>query len=268
MSSDVTRYSRVTGALYLLTHVTAVAAVAAYANVDTVRLGVALEFLLALGCLGTGVLLWHLLRAHGPVRAASFAALRVLEAAVIGAATLPMLAVALTDSFGEPLGDALVEVHRAGFLIGQGMIISVNTVILGWLLLDARAVPRSLASPWTGRRGDRARRQRPATLRSDRPGWRDRRSHRRADLHVRDLVRVHTPHSRPARRSRIPQPPTSFVPADDLVGRFRLGVEALPVGAEGSARGNPDGNEPIVVDGACAPILALRGARRRHLVLG
>ena len=145
MSSDVTRYSRVTGALYLLTHVTAVAAVAAYANVDTVRLGVALEFLLALGCLGTGVLLWHLLRAHGPVRAASFAALRVLEAAVIGAATLPMLAVALTDSFGEPLGDALVEVHRAGFLIGQGMIISVNTVILGWLLLDARAVPRSLA---------------------------------------------------------------------------------------------------------------------------
>lgn len=128
-----------------MTHVTAVTAVIAYASPDTIRLGVALEFVLALGCLGTGVLLWHLLRSHGPVRAASFGALRLLEAAVIGAATLPMLTIALTDSFGTPLGEVLTEVHQAGFLIGQGMIISVNTMVLGWLLLDSRAVPRALA---------------------------------------------------------------------------------------------------------------------------
>lgn len=138
------RYSRITGALYLLTHVTAVTAVVAYASVDTIRLGVMLEFLLALGCLGTGVLIWHLLRHRGPVRAASFAAMRLMEAAIIGAATIPMLTIVLTDSFGSPLGDVLTEVHRAGFLIGQGMIISVNTIILGWLLLDARAVSRAL----------------------------------------------------------------------------------------------------------------------------
>ncbi|WP_236968583.1 DUF4386 domain-containing protein [Microbacterium aurantiacum] len=124
---------------------TAVTAVIAYGDAGGIRLGVALELVLALGCLGTGVLLWHLLRSYGPVRAASFGALRLMEAAVIGAATLPMLAIALTGSFGQPLGDALVEVHRAGFLIGQGMIISVNTIILGWLLLDARVGPRALA---------------------------------------------------------------------------------------------------------------------------
>lgn len=145
MPHTTLRLSRITGALYLVTHITAVTAVIAYANPGTIRLGAALEFILALGCLGTGVLLWHLLRTRGPVRAASFGALRLLEAAVICAATLPMLTIALTDSFGTPLGAALTEVHQAGFLIGQGMIISVNTIILGWLLLDSRTVPRALA---------------------------------------------------------------------------------------------------------------------------
>lgn len=145
MKNELRRHAQVAGVLYLVTHVTAVTAVIAYANADTIRLGVALEFILALGCLGTGLLLWHMLRPYGPVRAAGFGAMRLLEAAVIVAATLPMLAIALTGSFGQPLGDALVEVHRAGFLIGQGMIISVNTIVLGWLLFDARVVPRALA---------------------------------------------------------------------------------------------------------------------------
>lgn len=145
MNGESKTHARLTGALYLVTHVTAVTAVVAYASADGIRLGVALEFVLALGCLLTGVLLWHMLRPFGPVRAASFGAMRLLEAAVICSATLPMLAIALTGSFGQPLGDALVEVHRAGFLIGQGMIISVNTIVLGWLLLDARVVPRALA---------------------------------------------------------------------------------------------------------------------------
>lgn len=145
MQKQIMRYSLATGALYLLTHVTSVTAVFAYGSAGGIRPGVALEFLLALGCLGTGVLLWHLLRPYGPVRAASFGALRLLEAAVIGAATLPMLTIALTDGFGTPLGDTLTEVHQAGFLIGQGMIISINTLILGWLLFDARVVPRALA---------------------------------------------------------------------------------------------------------------------------
>ncbi|MHA2787799.1 DUF4386 domain-containing protein [Corynebacterium sp. S7] len=148
MNTTTRTYSIATGVLYLITHVTSVVAVLAYSRAYTIRLGVALEFLLALGCLGTGVLLWHMLRSFGPVRAATFAALRALEAAVIIAATLPMLTIALTDSFGTSLGATLTEVHTAGFLMGQGMIISVNTIILGWLLLSAKVVPSALA--WLG----------------------------------------------------------------------------------------------------------------------
>lgn len=63
--NDIARtYARTTGALYLVTHVTSVGAVAAY-GAGALTLGVALEFLLALGCLGTGILLWLLLRASG-----------------------------------------------------------------------------------------------------------------------------------------------------------------------------------------------------------
>jgi hypothetical protein len=76
------RQARLAGVLYLVTHVTSVAAVIAYGG-GLLRAGVALEFVLALGCLGTGVLLWVLLQSRGPARAASFALLRTLEAAVI-----------------------------------------------------------------------------------------------------------------------------------------------------------------------------------------
>ena len=75
-------YARTAGALYLVTHVTSIAAVAAY-GAGAIALGVALEFTLALGCLGTGILLWVLLHGAGPARAATFATLRAVEAAVI-----------------------------------------------------------------------------------------------------------------------------------------------------------------------------------------
>ncbi len=134
-------YARSAGALYLLTHATSVTAVVAY-GASAFALGVALEFLLALGCLGTGILLWMLLRERGPVRAMTFLALRGLEAAVILAGTLPMLALLWTAGDGE----VLRALHQGAFLVGQGLVISVNTIVLGWLLFDARAVPRALAA--------------------------------------------------------------------------------------------------------------------------
>lgn len=141
-------YARAAGILYLTTHATSVLAVVAYgdgSNALGLRVGVALEFALALGCLGTGILLLALLRSHGLVRAGTFAALRAVEAAVICAGTLPMLALVWTDTLGSVLGDTLVQLHAAAFLVGQGLVISVNTIVLGWLLLDARVVPRALA---------------------------------------------------------------------------------------------------------------------------
>ncbi|MBN9613694.1 MAG: DUF4386 family protein, partial [Actinobacteria bacterium] len=86
-------YARIAGILYLVTHITSVLAVVAY-NSGWLVAGVTLEFALAIGCAGTGVLLWGLLRESTPVRATTFAILRGVEAAVIIAGALPMLALA------------------------------------------------------------------------------------------------------------------------------------------------------------------------------
>ena len=144
MSAPSRRHARSAGILYLVTHVTSVTAVAAYAA-SALPLGVALEFLLALGCLLTGLLLLPLLRAAGQARALTFALLRTLEAAVIAAGTLPMLALMWIDASGTAVGEALEALHTAAFLVGQGLVISVNTIVLGWLLLDSGLVPRALA---------------------------------------------------------------------------------------------------------------------------
>lgn len=148
MTHSPRQLARAAGILYLLTHITSVTAVVAYSR-GALRAGVTLEFALAIGCVGTGVLLWVLLRDAGPSRAAAFFALRVVEAAVIISGALPMLAAVLTPvgasgEIGFP-ADAGAAIHTASFLLGQGLIISVNTVVLAWLLWDTRAVPRVLA---------------------------------------------------------------------------------------------------------------------------
>lgn len=143
MTRQPRTYARAAGILYLVTHITSITAVGAY-TADALAVGVALELILAAGCLGTGILLWLLLRSVGPARAANFAGLRALEAAVIAAGTLPMLALMWVRGL-EQVTDPFVALHTAAFLVGQGLVISVNTVILGWLLLDARVVPRALA---------------------------------------------------------------------------------------------------------------------------
>lgn len=143
MTPTLRRQSLLAGILYLVTHVTSVLAVPAYAQ-GWIRAGVTLEFALAVGCAGTGVLLWRLLREYGPTRALTFAVLRAVEAAVILAGTLPMLASAGPSAPGFAAAPA-VALHTAAFLIGQGLVIGVNTVVLGWLLWDARTLPRTLA---------------------------------------------------------------------------------------------------------------------------
>jgi len=143
MPRSARTHERAAGALYLSTHATSVLAVVAY-DAGAPEVGVLLEVALALGCLGTGVLLLVLLRHHGEARALTFALLRTLEAAVIAAGTLPMLALAWGGPAAAGLGDTLVGLHTAAFLVGQGLVISVNTVVLGWLLVDADVTPRAL----------------------------------------------------------------------------------------------------------------------------
>lgn len=134
-------HQRAAGALYLVTHVTSVLAVVAY-GADEVAAGVTLELALALACSGTGVLLWTLLKDDGPARAATFAALRGVEASVILAGTLPMVAA----MWHPGSADLLEPLHTASFLVGQGLVIGANTVVLGSLLLGSRRAPAALGA--------------------------------------------------------------------------------------------------------------------------
>lgn len=140
------------GLLYLVTHLTSVGAAIAYrfgtngGDAGLIHLGVALELTLALACVGNGVVLLEVLRPYGPVGAASFAGLRGLEAAIIGAGTLPMLALAQLQTGAIPtpteseLAPALEWMHEASFLVGQGLVIAVNTLVLSWMLWRSRLV--------------------------------------------------------------------------------------------------------------------------------
>lgn len=158
------RASLAAGILYLVTHISSVAAAVAYgpaltdpsspaaeASVTGLRVGVMLELVLALACVGTGIALLVLLRRAAPALALTFASLRLLEAAVIAAGTLPMLALAwmqgaaVSAAGTEVVAQALADVHRASFLVGQGLVIGVNTLVLAVMLHRTKAVPFTLA---------------------------------------------------------------------------------------------------------------------------
>jgi hypothetical protein len=155
------RAALVAGLLYFSTHITSVAAALVYRSAvgddgaftsatagDRVLLGVALEVALALGVLGTGVVLLPVMRPHGPALAYAFSAMRTLEAAVIAGGTLPMVTLVWLHSAGTTAGGsaALVTLHEAAFLVGQGLIISVNTLVIASLLRISGLVPGWIAT--------------------------------------------------------------------------------------------------------------------------
>lgn len=141
------------GLIYFSTHITSVAAVVMYGNLYSdpfsrsdgqILTGVLLEFLLALGCLGTGVALLPLLKPHGASLAHAYSALRTLEAAVILAGGLALLALLQVRELPDSglIATTLGEFHRASFQMGQGFVIMINTIIIGYLLWRSGLVPR------------------------------------------------------------------------------------------------------------------------------
>ncbi|EWM17622.1 DUF4386 domain-containing protein [Kutzneria sp. 744] len=92
---------RSAGALYLVTHVTSIAAVILYDRLLTdpssgtnpnVQVGALLEIILALAVIGTAVALYPFVKRHGEAVALGYIGLRTLEAAVIAVGVLPLLA--------------------------------------------------------------------------------------------------------------------------------------------------------------------------------
>lgn len=154
--------SALTGICYLITHVTSVTAAVLYGGsgfdpnaplagrLSVLTAGL-LEIILAVAVVGTGVGLLALLRTRAPGAAAGYLALRVLEASVILAGVLVLLPVVAAPGTAsapglEPgIAQALHLMHDWSFLIGPGLVVPVHTVLLAWVLLRQRLVPRAIA---------------------------------------------------------------------------------------------------------------------------
>jgi Domain of unknown function (DUF4386) len=161
--TSLRRTAVVAGALFFLTHVTAVVGLVLYGPVlndpdyivgpgpDTqVLLGVALEVILALAIVGTAVAVFPVVRRQNESVALGYIGLRTLEAGVIAVGVVPLLTVVtlrqdLTEAAGADvltLGTALVAFHDWTFLLGPSLICGTNTVLLAYLLHRSRLVPR------------------------------------------------------------------------------------------------------------------------------
>jgi Domain of unknown function (DUF4386) len=156
----------VAGALYLITFVASIPALALYSPVLNdpgyilgpgpdvgILWGGLLEVITALACVGTAIALFPVLRQQNEATALGFIASRGLEAATIFVGVVSMLAVVtlrqdLAGATGADAasllttGHALVAVHTWTFLLGPGVMAGVNALLLGTLLYRSRLVPR------------------------------------------------------------------------------------------------------------------------------
>jgi hypothetical protein len=113
--------------------------------------------ILAITCIGTAVTLFPIVKKQNEAVALGYVACRVLEAAVIVAGIVSLLAVvtlrqdlagaASADAASLGLvGQSLVALHDATFLVGPGMLAGFgNGLLLGYLLYRSGLVPRRMA---------------------------------------------------------------------------------------------------------------------------
>lgn len=133
------------GVLYLVTHVTSVAAVILYGTLLTdpsvgtsvnVQVGVLLEIILALAVIGTAVALFPVLKLYGEGVALGYVGLRTLEAAVIAVGVVPLMALPSTNA------PTLVALHDATFLLGPDFVCGADTVLAAYLFYRSGLVPK------------------------------------------------------------------------------------------------------------------------------
>jgi hypothetical protein len=165
------RTAFVTGALFIVTFVTAIpAALLLYtpvledanyvvgAGADTgVALGALLEVLLIIANVGTAVALFPVLKRQSEGLALGYVTARLVECTFIAIGIVSLLAVVTLrqDFAGAAGGDSsayltagasLVAVHDWTFLLGPGWVVGVgNGLILGWLMYRSGLVPRGMA---------------------------------------------------------------------------------------------------------------------------
>ena len=118
-----------------------------------VPLGAGFEILTALGGVVTAVALYPVARRHSVRSALGFVTTRVMEAAIIVMGVLAIMAVytlrhdvagtaGADDASLLTVGHALVAVHDWAFLIGPGLMASLNGLLIGSVMYRSRLIPR------------------------------------------------------------------------------------------------------------------------------
>ena len=123
------------------------------AGADTsVFWGAFLEVLRSLACIGTAVALFPIVKRQNEAVALGYAAVRIFEATMIAVGIVSLLSVVtlrqdLADaSDAVSLGQGLVAIHDATFLIGPGLLAGLgNGMLLGYLMYRSGLVPRRMA---------------------------------------------------------------------------------------------------------------------------
>lgn len=149
VSADL-RLARWAGIFYLATFITSFPALALKTPLltgeDAPQLaawGLTLEILLAFSCVATSIALLPIARRINESLAFAFVASRTIEAAIIMAGVMSVMALIRLDAPG-PVADALIELHDATFLLGPAFMSAMNAMLLGAIMLRGRLVPRAI----------------------------------------------------------------------------------------------------------------------------
>jgi Domain of unknown function (DUF4386) len=167
--TDPQKLARIAGVFFILTFVTAIAAVVLYDPVlnqtayingtgsgpeTRVLFGGLLEVGLVIANIGTALVLFPILKRQNQPMALGYVASRIVESTIIAVGIVSLLSVVTLRqdiSGGNTetltwLGQSLVAVHDWTFLLGPGFCVGVgNGLLLGYLMYKSELVPRRMA---------------------------------------------------------------------------------------------------------------------------
>jgi hypothetical protein len=162
MRSDQ-RHARIFGVLFIITFITSIPALALYQPVlddpagyiagggadSKIYLGVLLELLLIIANVGTAVVLYPIVRRQSEALSIGYVTARVMESVFIAAGVLFVLGIVTLrhdDPGASALAVSLAALKDWTFLLGPGFVVGWgNGLILGYLMLTSRLVPRGMA---------------------------------------------------------------------------------------------------------------------------
>lgn len=151
------------GVLYLITHVTSIAAVALYqplkeadfltgSGTDSgVILGALFDVLLALAVVGSAVALYPVVKRKAPALALGVVGLRTLEAGVITVGVVSALTAVTMHQNALAGGDTaslstahqtLVGIYDWAFVVGPNLVLATSTMMLAYVMFRTQLIPR------------------------------------------------------------------------------------------------------------------------------